>query len=349
MYIVIAIIAFGLLVAIHELGHFVAAKLLGVKVNEFAVGMGPKLIQKQGKETAYTLRAIPLGGFCSMEGEDEEVDDPRSFTAQRRWKRVIILTAGSAMNFLLGLAIAIVLFSNMEYMAGTKIVALDAAFPGDGERGLMEGDELISIDGERLRYSDDFSTFMALGGERVDIVLTRGGERVELDDYPLTRRPMEDGSMKYGISFNRIEGGVFQRLRYSWYASLNFVRMTRISLSHLITGRAGLRELSGPVGIVSAINDVGREERLTSAEKRFNIAYFVAAIAVNLAVMNLLPIPALDGGRILFTLVTGAVELVTRRRVNPKYEGYIHAAGFVLLLGLMALVMVSDVLKIING
>jgi regulator of sigma E protease len=348
IYIIIAIVAFGVLVAIHELGHFTAAKLLGVKVNEFAIGMGPKLLQKQGRETLYSLRAIPLGGFCAMEGEDEEVADPRSFTAQRRWKRVVILAAGSAMNFLLGLVIVIALYSNLDHMGGTTIVGFDDAFPHSGENGLMAGDRVLSIDGERLYYSNDFSLFMSLADERVDIELVRGGRRVDLSGYPLTLRPMEDGSMKYGISFNRIEGTAVERLKYSCYTAMNFVRMTRVSLVQLVTGRAGLRDLSGPVGIVTIINDVGRTEQPTSAKLR-SVAYFVAVIAVNLAVMNMLPIPALDGGRIFFALLTGLIELVTRRHINPKYEGYIHAAGFALLIGLMALVMVSDVLKIING
>ncbi|MDR1589909.1 MAG: M50 family metallopeptidase [Oscillospiraceae bacterium] len=348
IYIIIAIIAFGVLIAIHELGHFAAAKLLGVKVNEFAIGMGPKLLQKQGRETLYSLRAIPLGGFCAMEGEDEDVPDPRSFTAQRRWKRVVILAAGSVMNFLLGLVIVIAIFANMDHMGGTTITAFDDAFPRAGASSLTVGDRIISIDGEHLYYSDDFSTFMSLTGERADIVLERGGQKVELKDYYLVRRPMSDGTMKYGISFDRIEGTATRRLKYSGYTAVNFVRLTRISLTQLVTGRAGLRDLSGPVGIVSIINDVGQTQQPVSVKLK-NIAYFVAVIAVNLAVMNMLPIPALDGGRIFFALITGFIELITRRHINPKYEGYIHAAGFALLLGLMALVMVSDVLKIING
>jgi regulator of sigma E protease len=348
IYIVLAIVAFGLLVAIHEFGHFIAAKLLGVKVNEFAVGMGPKLLKKQGRETLYSLRAIPLGGFCAMEGEDEEVPDPRSFTAKRRWRRIIILMAGSAMNFLLGLLILVALYSNIEYTVGNTVMELADEFPDAGESGLMVGDEIISVDGERIYYSDDFSMFMSLADERVDVVIMRGGERVELRDYLLVRRPMPDGSMRYGISFNAIEGTAAERLKYSWYNAVNLVRMTRVSLTQLVTGRAGLRDLSGPVGIVSIINDVGQTEAPTSMKLR-NIAYFVAIIAVNLAVMNMLPIPALDGGRIFFTIITGFIELITRKRINPKYEGYVHAAGFALLLGLMAIVMVSDVLKIVNG
>jgi regulator of sigma E protease len=348
IYIIIAIIAFGLLVAIHELGHFIAAKLLGVKVNEFAVGMGPKLLHRQGRETVYSLRAIPLGGFCAMEGEDEEASSPRSFTAQRRWRRVIILIAGSAMNFLMGLIILITLYSNLEYTVGNTIMQLDDAFPNDGERGLMAGDRIISVDGERVYYSEDFSMFMSLTGERADIVVSRGGGNVELNDYYLVRRPMPNGDMRYGISFNVIEGTVAERLKFSCYSAMNLVRLTRVSLTQLVTGKAGLRDLSGPVGIVSIINDVGQAPQPTSVKLK-NIAYFIAVIAVNLAVMNMLPIPALDGGRIFFALITGLIETITKRRVNPKYEGYIHAAGFALLLGLMALVMVSDIVKIING
>ena len=184
MYILLAILAFGILIASHELGHFLAAKACGVRVNEFAIGMGPTLLKKQGKETKYSLRLLPIGGFCAMEGEDEESEDPRAFSSQKPWKRFIILVAGAAMNFLLGLIIVIIIFSQYNYFAGNTVTSLLDGFPLSNE--LHVGDTVYSIDGERIHYADDFSTFMSrAGGEPVDMVVVRDGEKVVLDNLPL--------------------------------------------------------------------------------------------------------------------------------------------------------------------
>jgi regulator of sigma E protease len=352
MYIIIAIVAFGILITVHELGHFLAAKAFHVKVNEFAIGMGPALLKRQRGETLYTLRALPIGGYCAMEGEDEESPDARAFTRQTRWKRLIILAAGSFMNFLTGFLIVIFLFISAESFGGTTITALADGFPNEGENGLMAGDTIISVDGERLYYSGDFITFMARSTDgEVDLVILRDGEKIVLDNFPLEQREyVDDGEtvLRYGVTFNVIPATAWEKLKYSTYTALNFVRLTWVSLGDLIRGTVGFNDLSGPVGIVSAINQIGNESSSASAAAS-NIAYICAFIAANLAVMNLLPIPALDGGRIFFLVVTWFVEKISRRRVNPKYEGYIHTAGFLLLLGLIAAVMVNDVVKIVNG
>lgn len=353
MYIVIAILVFGFLIVIHELGHFMAAKTFNVKVVEFSIGMGPKLLKKQGKETLYSLRALPIGGSCLMEGEDEETPDPRSFTAQARWKRFIILIAGSFMNFLAGAILILILVSQAAGYYGNTLTALDADFPHKGESGLMAGDKIVSINGERIYYQRDFITFMELAeGEPIDLVVLRNGKKVTFNNFPLQKREyITDGKaeFRYGVSFNIIEASLGEKLKYTGYQTMNFVRITRVSLAMLFSGSVGIKDLSGPVGIVSAINQVGQDPEATTAAKIYNVAYFCAYIAVTLAVMNLLPIPALDGGRIFFMIVTFFIEKIIRRRVDPKYEGYIHTAGFVLLLGLMAFVMVNDVVKLFNG
>ena len=166
MYIVLAIVAFGILIAVHELGHFTAAKLLGVRVNEFAIGMGPKIIKKQGKETLYSLRALPLGGFCAMGEDDGESDDPRAFTAQKRWRRAIILVAGSAANIITAFIIIVILMIGSEAFMGTTITDLFDDFPNKGEHGLMVGDTIVSVNGERLYYRGDFEMFMGLAERR---------------------------------------------------------------------------------------------------------------------------------------------------------------------------------------
>ena len=234
-----------------------------------------------------------------------------------------------------------------------EIVELADGFPEDGERGLMVGDTIRSINGERVWYSSDFTLLMGrTGGRPVDVVVIRNGEKVKLEGYDLQAREYADSdgnvTVRYGVSFKVAKAGILDRLRYSVYTACNFVRLVRFSLADLVHGVVGLKDLSGPVGIVSAINDLGHTSS-TVAAAISNIAFLCAFIAVNLAVMNLLPIPALDGGRIFLLIVTWVVEKIIRRQINPKYEGYIHAAGLVLLMGLMVVVMFSDVVKLFHG
>ena len=352
VYVIIAILAFGILIAVHELGHFAAAKLLGVRVNEFAIGFGPKLIRKQGKETLYTLRALPFGGFCTMEGQDEGSGDPRAFTSKKRWRRCAILVAGSLANFIAAFIIIVIINSGAQFFQGTTIASLVDKFPDVDSYRLLEGDRIVSINGDRLFYRDDFNMFMQLAGEGpIDLVVMREGERVEIKGYPLTRSEyIVDGEMqrRYSISFNLIDATPLEQLKYSAYQSFNFVRLIRVSLAQLFSGIVGLPDLSGPVGIVDAMNDIGQT---TAAEYGFgaaigSLAFFTAFIGINLAVMNMLPIPALDGGRIVLIILTWAIEKTTRRRLDPKYEGYIHTGAFVLLIGLMVFILINDVTKL---
>lgn len=351
MYIILAILAFGVLIATHELGHFMAAKACGVKVNEFAIGMGPAILKKQGTETKYSLRILPIGGFCAMEGEDEESDDPRAFSRQAAWKKLIILVAGAAMNFIMGfIIVVVVVFSLNSMFVGNTITELATGFPLEDE--LHVGDMIYSINGHRIYYGEDFSTYMSRSnGEAVDVTVIRDGEKVKLNDLPLTLREYEiDGKtqLKYGITFNIIEAGFSEKLEYSWYTTIDFVRNVFMGLSDLLTGVVNVDEIGGVVYIVDTINDVGQAAEETSAAL-WNIAYLCAFIAVNLAVMNMLPVPALDGGRVFLLLVTLVIEKVFRKKVNPKYEAYIHAVGLVLLIALMVFVLFNDVMRIING
>ena len=354
MYIFLAIIAFGLLVAIHELGHFIAAKLLDVKVNEFAIGMGPKIISRQGKETLYSLRALPFGGFCSMEeGEgDENEIDPRSFGAKSRPKRVVILLAGGFANLIAAFIIILIVTSGAVGFTGTTLTHIEDGFPNKGTDGLMVGDTLVSLNGERLYYIGDFSTFMQLNNTGyVDLVLQRGNETITLNNFPLQRREFVingETVLRFGLTFNRIEATAGEIVRYSVYSTLNNIRLIRVSLAMIISGAAGIQDMGGPVAIVDVMNTIGQESTdFLQAISR--IAAFTAFIGVNLAVVNLLPIPALDGGRILLIIITWMIEKVTRRKPDPKYEAYINNGAFVLLLGLMVFFLINDVMRIIHG
>ena len=348
MYIILAIIFFGVLIAIHEFGHFSAAKLLGVKVNEFAIGMGPAIFKKRRGETLYSLRCLPIGGYCAMEGEDEDTGDPRSFTVQPGWKKFIILVAGSFMNFLLGLLIVLIIYSSAAGFYSPVISGFVDGCPYEGESALQVGDEIYKIDGHRIYFASNVSTILSRGGETHDIVVIRDGEKIELEDFALTPQEYEGySSPMYGFSFAVEDATFWNTLKYSWYNTLDFVRTVWFALADLVAGAVGVDELSGPVGIVSLINDVGQSAE--SAKMAISdIAYLGAFIAVNIAVMNLLPLPALDGGRVFFLILNGAVHLVSKKRIPARYEGYVHATGMVLLLALSAYVMYNDIARLIR-
>ncbi len=351
MYIVIAILVFGILIAVHELGHFVVAKLCGVKVNEFSIGMGPALVKKQGRETLYALRILPIGGYCAMEAEDEASEDPRAFTNQKAWKKILILCAGSFMNFLMGLILIVIMYADAESFVTPTIGSFMEGCPYESEEYFQVGDEFYSIDGNRIYLSSDISMFMERGGESHDIVVIRDGEKVELDDVTLEKRIYEEyknSGPKYGFIFTSEQNSLMTELRYSWNTAKEFSRWVWLGLEDLVHGAVSLDDMSGPVGIVDMMNDVGEQSQTTDAAVK-NMLYIAALIAINLAIMNMLPIPALDGGRVFLLLVTLVIEKLARKKLDPKYEGYIHLVGMVLLLGLMAVVMYNDIAKLITG
>ena len=346
LYAVLAILLFGLLVGIHEFGHFAVAKACGVKVLEFAVGMGPALWKKQGKETLYSLRAVPFGGYCAMAGEDEASDDPRAFTNQAPWKRVLILCAGAFMNFLLGLVIVIILYTNAYAFRTAEIVDFMPGCPYETEAGLHKGDRFYKIDGQRVFMQMDVDDFLSQGDGVYDLVMLRDGKKVTLRDFALTPIEYEGYSQKmYGFYFGYEEATPRTVVVNAWDTCMEFGRWVKMGLQDLIHGKVGVEEMSGPVGIVDLMAETG-EAAETTGDALYNIFYLTAFIAVNLAIMNMLPLPALDGGRVFLLLVTWLIESVTRKKLNPKYEGYIHAAGMVLLLALMAFVMFHDIVRL---
>lgn len=353
MSILFAIALFSLLIFLHELGHFVAAKLSGVRVNEFSMFMGPAIWKKQKGETLYSIRCIPVGGYCAMEGEDGGSDDPRSFDRAAWWKRLIILAAGSLMNFLTGLVLLGIFFGPDQQFIMPVVTQIEEGCSIAGENGIREGDRILEVDGEKIYVYSDFQMILDLnGGENHDLVLLRDGQRVELKDFAMVKGefPNEDGStsLRYGFSFSLVPASFTETLKYVWNSSLDMVRMVRLSLQMLLTGQAGIRDVGGPVMIVQQMTQVA-EASATTYFAVMNLIYFGAFIAINLAVMNLLPIPALDGGRIVCLLITTLVEAATHEKINPKYEGYLHGVGMILLLALMALIMFKDIFVLIKG
>ena len=249
VYILIAILIFGVLIAVHEFGHFLAAKACGVRVNEFSIGMGPQLFHKTKGDTEYSLRLLPIGGYCAMEGEDEDSDDDRALGRQVWWKKFIIFVAGAFMNFLTGLIIVICLYAGAQAFYTTEIVELNPDFPQQGEDGLMPGDMIYAINGERIYLKSDVSLIMGLGDTgTIDMTVLRDGKKL---DRTLTRQVYTDENGQeyeaYGFTYGGIvEATPLLRLQYSWYQTMDYVRIVRLSLQMLLSGAAGVNDLSRP-------------------------------------------------------------------------------------------------------
>ena len=350
MYILVAVFAFGILIFVHELGHFAVAKACGVKVTEFAIGMGPQLLKKKGKETVYSLRALPVGGFCAMEGEEEASEDPRAFNNQSVLKRILILVAGSAMNFLLGFVLLVILYAPSGGYSSPTIADFYDGCPYEGT--LQRGDEIYRVNGERIYFTSNFSEFAAEDPDGdLDLVIIRDGRHIIIPAYHMVpvEYTGEDGQteMKYGIYFRIDPANVLTTLKYSFYNCLDFVRMVRRGLAQLFTGKAAVTDMTGVVGIVDIINETGQSAE-TVTQGLENVTYLIAFIAVNLSVMNMLPIPALDGGHILTLLISRGYELIFKKKPDPRIEGYIHYIGLILLLALMAFVFYNDIVRILR-
>ena len=352
MGIVIAIIIFGLIVTVHEFGHFICAKLSGIKVLEFSVGMGPKLLQKQKGETKYSLRLLPLGGYCAMEGEDATNSDPRSFRNAKLWKRMVVLVAGAGMNFVLGF-IAIVIYISMMDGVPTTTVSNFMRTEDDGvityyaesyDTGLEKGDKIISVDGTRVYSIIDFNYVFNVMQEHEghEVIVKRNGEKLKLDDVSFRIKDGSDKFVDFGVVYKNKNP-----LTVLKGSGENFMSMTHIiglSLKQLFSGQVEKEEVSGPVGVVTVINDAAKDAENVK-ESIFNLFYMMALISINVGIFNLLPIPGLDGGRLLFCFI----ELVRRKPIKPEHEGYVHLAGMVLLFGIMIFATYNDIVKLITG
>ena len=352
MSVIFAIFLFSVLIFVHELGHFTAAKLSGVQVNEFSMFMGPAIWKKQVGETLYAIRCIPIGGYCAMEGEDGGSDNPRSFDKATWWKRLIILAAGAAMNFLIGVVLMVIVCLPVKQTVVPVIASFEDYATVNGENGLQAGDCIVEVDGEKLYSYSDFSMILSLNpGDIHDITVRRNGEKVVLKDFLLEKHEvtLENGStgLRYGMNFTLSTPNFWEKLGMAWNQSLDTVRLVRLSLQMLLGGKVGIKDMSGPVGIVSYLGQAGSQGGSVAAGMQ-NVCYIIALIAVNLAIMNLLPLPALDGGRIFLLIVGEVWQLLSGRRLDPKYEAWIHGAGFALLLLLMVVVTFSDIWKLVT-
>lgn len=335
LYILLAIFIFGVLIFIHEGGHYLFARLFHVSIREFSIGMGPKLLTRISKKTgiAYSLRLLPIGGFVSMVGEDEESDDPNAFNKKKVWQRLIIVSAGAIVNILLGVILTSILVCAKPVL-GSTVVAEFAEGAVSQEAGLQIDDKIIKVDNQRVHIADELLyEIMRLGIEPVDLTVLRDGETIVIEDiqFPI----ISESGTAFGDRDFLIyaENPTFGNIaKHCFYRSAYTVRMIWESLYDLVTGRYGIQAVSGPVGVTEALTEAAQ----TSS---FNFLYLVAVITMNLGVVNLLPLPALDGGRLVFLIIEG----IRRKPVKPEIEGYVHFAGMAVLMLLMLIICVKDI------
>lgn len=329
MTLVYAVIMFCLLIFIHELGHFIVAKSCGVKVNEFALGMGPAIFKKQKGETLYALRAIPIGGYCAMEGEDEESEDERAFNKKKAWQKALIVVAGAAMNFIL----CVVIMIGISTFSGTPTTTV-GELTTDGPAkaaGLKVGDQIVRIDDTEINEWTDITTAIGEGEEAVTLKVIRDGEEITIE----SKTTEEDGRLIIGILPERDHGiflGIKNGVKSTWEMTVMMVDTFRM----LFSGEVSVKELSGPVGIVYMVND-------TAKMGIMYLFYLTALISLNLAIVNMLPLPALDGGRLILIII----RKITGKAITDEMEGKIHFIGIMLLFALMIYVTWNDIIRFI--
>ena len=346
MMILLAILAFGLLIFVHELGHLLAAKGSGIRVNEFAIGMGPRLISFVKGETRYSLRALPLGGFCAM-GEDDEFegDDPAAFQNAKLRHRLLTLAAGSAMNLVLGFVLLVVLSANLNLIPTNQVARF--AETATSNQLLMEGDYINRVDGSRTRTANDvLYEFSRSRDGVVDIEVIRDGQVLQLTGVRFHMHEIEGASfLVRDFVFYGARPTFFNVLANALNWTYSVARMVWGSLVDLITGRFGFNQVSGPIGVTTAIGGAVQAGLETSTwEAIQNFIYLVSVISVNLGIFNLLPFPALDGGRILFLFIEG----VRRKPLPARFESIVNTAGFALLIGLIIFATINDVFRLIT-
>ena len=332
--IILAIFILGVIVALHEFGHFIVAKLCGIRVNQFAIGMGPAILKKQWGETEYSLRLLPIGGFCAMEGEDADSEDSRAFGKKSVPRRMAVVVAGATMNILLGFVLLIITTSMGDAITTTTISRFHADENGNSTSssescGLQVNDTIVRINGMRILTDTDLSYKLQYTNEN-DFTL----EHVRFEDTATT------GRLDFWVYGQKTTVG--NVLAYAAKDTVSIARMTWVGLLDLIRGNVGFHDMSGPVGIVNAIGEAATIGE-TLREHVMSLLALSTLVTINLGFCNLLPLPALDGGRLVFLII----EAIRRKPVKPEHEGMVHLVGMALLMLLMLAVTYNDIAKLI--
>lgn len=337
---ILALIIFSAIVIFHELGHFLLAKWNGIEVIEFSLGMGPRLLSHVWGDTRYSLKLLPIGGSCQMVGEEEASDSAGAFGNKSVWARIAVVAAGPVFNFILAWVLALIIVGSVGYDNTMVDIIPDSAA---AEAGMEDGDQIISINGSRTWLYREVSLYSSLHqGQTATVVFERNGEK---QTVVLTPKQSDTGAYLYGFSrtVQREKGGALETVGYSCAEIRYWLKATVESLKMLIGGQVGLEEMSGPVGIVSTIGDTYKDSRVDGwYYVTMNMIMIAILLSVNLGVMNLLPIPALDGGRLVFLIL----EAIRGKAIPQEKESMVHFTGFVLLMGLMAVILFSDLHKL---
>lgn len=349
MTILLFIIVFGVVVISHEFGHYLIARMNGIHVVEFMIGMGPKIISWGKKDTIYSIRLLPIGGACMFEGEDglnekegEAKDSPGAFPNANVWARIATVAAGPFFNFILALLVAMIMVPMIQlHDAVVSEVVEDGAAQ---EAGLMAGDRIIKLNNERIHLFTEVYTFAQLNkGNPVTVVYERNGERFTTVLNP--KYSEEDGAYYFGIinsDLVQIKG--LQTIQYGWYEVRAGVKNTYKSLLMLVTGKLGRQDVAGPVGMAHMVGEIYEETKEDWRDVFVNMLNLTMLISVSLGIMNIMPFPALDGGRLVFLIV----EVFRGKPVPPEKEGMVHFIGLVFFMILMVVVLFNDVSNILH-
>jgi len=334
-----AILIFCILIFVHEFGHFLSAKLLGIRVHEFAIGMGPKLFGKKKGDTLYSVRVLPIGGFCALEGEDTSSEDEKALSNKPAWVKLIVMASGSFMNLLLGFILLLCLYGTAKQIVVPQVATVA---PGSAAEvsGILPGDEIVKLDGNRIHIASDLYWVKSrLTDRNTEIVVRRDGVNHTLSISP----EKTDSDYSLGVTLTPQKNNFFLTVKTGTYTTVFYSRVILESLVDLLRGTASLSSMSGPVGIVSEIGSAVKETTQSGWVGFLSLLQLTILLTINLGIFNLLPIPALDGGRIFFVLI----EMIRRKPLPPEKEGMVHMIGFALLILLSLFIAYIDVLRLI--
>lgn len=375
----VTILMFLIMVSLHEFGHFFTAKLMNFKILEYSIGFGPAIFKSKNTETQYSVRCIPFGGYCKFDGDDSKSDDPRAFCNQAPWKRIIVLVAGGLINIVLGFIIFIIIVAATSTFS-TNVI--NTIVPGSylEQAGIQPGDEIVKINNHTINFYNDITLYTDEFKKDTDAQITvkRNGKKIDTAIKPteeITEAVYQDDGIEYTQTINgnkttnfykysdtvqkdnskigktdtstryiigfspKIEKVTFLNVwGQAWNETKFVVKLVYVSLWGMITGKIGVDQMSGPVGIVKEVNNAVN----SGSKALLYILNLTALLTINLGVFNLLPLPALDGGRLLFVIV----EIIRRKPIPPEKEGYVHAAGMLLLFALIIFVTYNDIVKL---